>query len=187
MTALAPVLVTPPAILPITMVEAKEQLRVMHNDRDDLIRSLITAATEYLDGWSGILGRAIITQTWRQDFDGFCEKLRLPLGPVASITSVTYFDGAGELRTVDANTYRLLADVRGPYVALQPSAIWPSSYARQDAVSVTFVAGADEAEQRIKAAIRLHVESLYFPDRMVEGTGSKQYAALIEPLRRIGV
>lgn len=59
-----PVLVTPPASHPITIDEAKLHCRIDHNDDDTLIEAYIGAAVGHLDGWTGILGRCIMPQTW---------------------------------------------------------------------------------------------------------------------------
>uniref|UniRef100_UPI002AFFC390 head-tail connector protein n=1 Tax=Hoeflea sp. TaxID=1940281 RepID=UPI002AFFC390 len=85
-----PVLVTPPAILPVSLAEARLHLRVDEDADDTLITSLIGAAVDHLDGWTGILGQCLVEQEWRQDFDAFASCLSLPLGPVTSITSVDY-------------------------------------------------------------------------------------------------
>lgn len=111
-----PVLVTAPATMPVTLTEAKAQLDVSYTDKDTLIEGLIAAATAHLDGWSGILGRCLITQTWRQDFDRFNRCLRLPLFPVASITSVKYTDAFEAEQTIANTNYSLLCDDLGYYV-----------------------------------------------------------------------
>lgn len=103
-----PVIVTPPAIMPVSLVEAKAHLRVDFADDDALIGSLIEAATDHLDGWTGVLGRCLVEQEWRQDFDAFGSCLHLPLGPVISISSVTV---GGD--TVDPSAYSLKVDAGG--------------------------------------------------------------------------
>jgi len=92
MLAMAPIRVTGPTSQPVTLAEAKALARIDANDEDVLISFLIEVATGYLDGWSGALGRAILTQTWRQHFANFEQDLRLVLGPVQSISSVVYHD-----------------------------------------------------------------------------------------------
>jgi uncharacterized phiE125 gp8 family phage protein len=143
---LAPVRTVAPTEDPVTLAEAKAHVRVDHADDDSLITALIAAATNHLDGYTGILGRALITQTWRQDFAAFAPKLRLALRPVASVTSVTYFDGDNTSQTLSASIYGLFEDGAGPYIALDPDQTWPGSYRRVDGVSVTYVAGEASAE-----------------------------------------
>ncbi len=87
-----PVLITPPAIQPVSLAEAKLHLRVDHNDEDTLIESLTRAATEHSDGWNGILGRCLVEQVWRQDHDRFARQMIIPLGPVIAVQSITWRD-----------------------------------------------------------------------------------------------
>ena len=63
-----PVLVTPPTAEPVTLPDMKAHLRVDHDDEDELISLLIDGATAHLDGWRGVLGRAILPQTWAQEW-----------------------------------------------------------------------------------------------------------------------
>src|SRR5690606_31689457 len=79
-----------------------------HSDEDTLIEGLIRAATEHLDGWTGLLGRCLVEQEWRQDYDVVASCLPLPLGPVISITSVTV---GGDL--IDGGAYSLKTDAGG--------------------------------------------------------------------------
>src|SRR5690554_3221374 len=112
----APVRTVAPAITPVSLAEAKAQCRVDHDEEDGLIMALVESATAHLDGYSGILGRALCEQTWRQDFDGMHGCLRLPLAPVISITSITTRNAAGQIATVDSDDYALKVDALGPYV-----------------------------------------------------------------------
>ena len=191
---LAPVRTAAPTAL-VSLAEAKVHLRVEADltEFDALISGLIATATQHFDGYSGVLGRALVTQSWRQDFCGFSGRMGLPLAPAASITSVAYFDGSNVTQTLASSVYGLFADARGPYVGLKPDQTWPSSYSRPDAVSVTFVAGQDAADvdPRAKTAIMMLVAS-WFERR--EAVGSEALTeipfgvqALIAPLRRVGI
>ena len=138
---LAPVRTVAPANMPVTLSEAKAHLRVDHDDQDDLLIAQIKAATAYLDGYAGILGRALTTQTWRQDFSGFADCLPLPVSPVIAIVSISYFNASNVQQVLDAGVYGLFADARGAHVALQPGQSWPATFTRSDAVAITFTAG----------------------------------------------
>jgi uncharacterized phiE125 gp8 family phage protein len=190
---LAPVLVTAPASAIVTVAEAKAHMAVDHVEDDALIGSLIDAATAHLDGWTGVLGRALVTQTWRQSFPCFQDMLRLRLGPVASITSVGYVDPARATQTASSSLYTLLADDLGAFVWLKEGATWPSTIDEPDAVTVTYVAGVAAAAvpKAIRQAILLLAGQWY---RSREATGDVAavelpfaVSALIAPYRRVGV
>src|SRR4051794_5405809 len=119
---LAPVRTVPPTLHILSVDEVKAHLRVDGNDDDTLIEALRDTVEAHLDGWSGILGRGLLTQSWRQALAQFPPdyRIRLPLAPVASITSVTYFDLATNLQqTLSTGVYTgPFVDSLGPYIAL---------------------------------------------------------------------
>ena len=67
MTAL-PVQSAAPAALPLTLDEVKAHCRVDSADDDAILTSLIHAATGHFDGWTGTLGRCLVTQDWSIEF-----------------------------------------------------------------------------------------------------------------------
>lgn len=190
---LAPVRTAAPSILPVTLTEAKQHLRIEDDLtlEDNLVTGLISAATEYLDGWTGILGRCLVEQEWRQDFDAFSPCLFLPLGPVIAIVSVV--NGAV---TIDPAHYSLRVDAGGrSYVAIKTSI--------SGTISVTYKAGypnTTDAQPKssvpspIKTAIFLLVGAWY-ENREEAANGvsvsalpsSVSVNALLAPYRRIGV
>lgn len=187
-----PVRTTAPAATPVSLTEVKAHCRVDGTDSDTVLTALLNAAVDHLDGWSGILGRCLVTQTWRQDFASFgC--LRLPLGPVSSIDTITYFDDENAQQTLPDSIYTLRSDALGAFVDLKPDQAWPSVYNRADAVSVTFIAGTAAADvpAAIKAAIMLLVSHWNeHREAAIEGGVSELpmgVAALIAPYRRVGV
>ena len=86
-------LITPPAGPVVPLTDLRAHLRVDGTEEDALILSLESAAVAYLDGWGGVLGRAIKTQTWRMEVDHWGQFL-LPL-PDVSAVAVTYLDADG--------------------------------------------------------------------------------------------
>jgi uncharacterized phiE125 gp8 family phage protein len=136
-----------------------------------------------------------VTQTWRQDFRCFRPCLRLPLAPVSSITSITYYDGDNTQQTLSADVYQLLSDARGPFVSPKSDQVWPGSYDRKDAVTITYIAGygdTDAVPAAIKAAILLIVGHLY-ENREATTVGVSvellpmAVDALLAPFRRVGL
>jgi uncharacterized phiE125 gp8 family phage protein len=185
---LRPVLVTPPPTnQPIlSLAEAKAHLRVDHADEDTLITSLVAAAASYLDGYSGILGRALVVQSWAQDFDAFADEMRLPLGDLIAVTSVTYFDAANATQTLASTVYEGRSDERGPFIGLKADQAWPDTYDRAGAVRVTWTAGygqtAAAVPEAIKAAAKLMIGAWY--DNRAAGDIPPAAGALLAPFRR---
>lgn len=175
-----PIRTTPPATTPVTLFEAKAHLRVNHTDEDVLIESLIAAATEYLDGPTGILGRALVAQVWREDWGGFQASFPLRVGPVQNVVSVSYTDDAGSAQTVSGA--RVV--VSGGCYSVHPATgtAWPSG----SDVSIEYTAGYADVPAPLKAAILLHVGALYEHRESVSETALMPFAyeALITPYRR---
>ncbi|MBP7619366.1 MAG: hypothetical protein KA745_00240 [Gemmatimonadales bacterium] len=119
--------ITPPdPAAPLVSVEAaKVWLRVSGHEEDDLIAGLVASAVGHLDGWTGILGRALAPQVWELTLEELPPgAIDLPLGPVMSVASLAWQDAAGALHALDASAWRLVAPgmVRGRVV---PVAAWP--------------------------------------------------------------
>lgn len=187
--------VGPTALTLITLPEAKAHCRVDHTDDDALITILINAAESHLDGYSGILGRALINQTWVQSHEKFCSRMNLPVGIASSVTTVKYYDTLNAQQTLASSVYQLLADDLGSYISLKPLQVWPQTYAREDAVEITWVAGYGAAASNVPAAIKAAAllmighwyevrESVSMGDAANEIPMSA--ASLLAPFRRIG-
>ncbi len=191
---LKPVRITAPADTPISLAEAKANMRVDGTDEDALITSLIGAAVDLIDGWSGILGRCVFTQTWRQDFQDFPSgrMIRLPLDPVQSVT-VVYSDTANVEQTLSGTFYSLHTDDVGPFLWLLDGQNWPSVNDRLDAVRIEMVVGygaASDVPNSIKQALFLMVGHWY-ENREASGRSMQEIPlgvyALLAPYRRISI
>lgn len=146
--------------------EAKAHLRVSHTYEDTQIDAWVAAATGIYDGRDGILWRSLMQQTWVWKLAGFppSRELYIPLPPLVSVTSIKYQDADDAEQTLSADNYYTYAQAPVGYVKLKPGASWPSVYERDDAVSVTFVAGyanAAAVPAPIKQAILMRLAYLY--------------------------
>jgi len=165
---------TPPAIEPVTLAEAKAHLRVDSSDEDTLIGGLVAAAVSHLDG-QGVLGRAMITQSWATWVRNSPSVVTLPVGPFQSLTSVEYYDSENALQTSDVANYEVR--LAGDFVTVQPKSgfAWPGAYSRPDAIKITYAAGygdaAADVPQSIRQAILLLVGHWYENrEAVTEGT-----------------
>jgi uncharacterized phiE125 gp8 family phage protein len=113
--------IVPPNVEPITVDEAKAHLRVEHAEDDDLIGSLIGAAREWAEGFTG---RKLITQTWSVWLPAWPPaRFRVPLSPVQSVMSIVYTPVGGTATTVSVDTYALAPDET---LWLARGSAWPS-------------------------------------------------------------
>ena len=85
------ILLTGPAVEPLTLAEAKEYLRVDTGDDDDVITALIAGARVHVEAQTR---RALITQSWRLVRDGWPPDGRLPVlpAPLRSVDAARYYD-----------------------------------------------------------------------------------------------
>ena len=97
-------LITAPTLPVVGATDLREHLRVTDVGEDAYISTLASGAVAYLDGWGGVLGRAIMPQTWRQEFDGW-GTLKLAL-PDVSAVAVTYEDANGDEQPATSATLR---------------------------------------------------------------------------------
>ena len=130
-----------PTVTPLSLTEVKEHLRVDGTDQDAVIQMYLDAATDYVDGEWGFLGRALVTQTWRLTIDTFpCAEIKIPLPPLQSISSVGYFDSAGDFQTMVEDTDYFVDDQSEP-AWITPMTSWPTTLDAINSVRIDFVAG----------------------------------------------
>lgn len=125
----------------LTVVDAKAHLRVDHSDDDSYITGLIDVAADVLDGNTGEIGKALVTQTWTWTGPRPFGDFHLPVEPVQSITSIKYYDADNVQQTLTLSDYMLDDDQLKPKRGVS----WPVAYDRDDAYEIVFVAGYGDA------------------------------------------
>lgn len=162
-------LITPPAVEPISLTEAKAHLRVDHNDEDTTIAIYLAAARNDCERWTG---RVFVTQTWELVLDEFPEdEIQIPNPPLQSIVSIKYDDSAGVEQTLATSEYTADTVSEPGWVVPTPSG-WPTAiFEGINSVRIRYVAGYLNTDSptdltsaipfAIKAAILLHLGRLY--------------------------
>jgi uncharacterized phiE125 gp8 family phage protein len=88
------VLDTAPTAELVTLAQLKAQVGVLAEDTSDdtLLAACLAAGVGHLDGYAGVLGRALASQVWKLYLDAWpCDRIvRLPLPPLISVGSVSY-------------------------------------------------------------------------------------------------
>lgn len=171
-------LITPAAQEPVSILEARQHLRVDFDDDDALISVLISAARQAAET---LTGRQFITARWKLVLDSFPgpslmgvpagvpftlpgHAILLPKGPVQSVVAINYLDMAGVLQTMPVANYTQDLSCEPARITPVFGQIWPIPLPQIGAVSVTFDAGYGAPEQvpeGIKSWIKLRVGSLY--------------------------
>lgn len=151
--------ITPVAVEPVTVAEAKLHLRVDNSDEDALIGALITAAREYGEHYTGC---ALAPATLEMSLDEFpADLIELDMPPVASITSIKYTDASGVEQTLDPSKYAFSAYGQARNVSLTYGNSWPVTRAIPDAVRIRYVTGYTTTPKAARAAILLTIGHLY--------------------------
>lgn len=155
------VIVTPPALEPVDLVEAKAHLRVDGTQDDALITSLITAARQIAEN---LLGRAFMTQTLRLLSDSAPDRVfELPRAPLQSVTHIKVYDDADTASVLDASLYQV--DSASARISLRSSAVWPDIGRALNGFEVQYVAGYGDSASTVPMALRrgllAHVAHLY--------------------------
>lgn len=175
-------LVSGPSADIISLDDAKAHLRVTDDADDDYIAALISSVTQFLDGWSGILGRALITQTWDVRMDSFVtdddDIVYLPLSPLQSIESITYVDDAGTTQEMPSSQYDV--DIDATPARLKPAYgyCWPVPRWQMNAVTIRMTVGYGDAAANIPQPI-IHAAKLLI-GHMYENRESTTPATLSE-------
>jgi len=181
-------IVTPPAGYPITLAEAKAQLRVSDTSNEAIIQALIPAATVFCQS---LVQRVFVAQTLEWVLPCWRSCLEIPIAPVAAgdIASIKYVDWATQTQqTLDPALY--VVQTIGDSVRIVPkfSETWPLVFANApEPVVVRFDAGYDDPLDlpgNVKAAILLMLRHLYTAGEVnltvssdtVYGLGQKQYS-----------
>ena len=133
-----------PAIPVLTLDEAKAYLEHIDDDHDDMIRRLIAAAIEKLDGRDGLLGRALHPQTWELVEPAFpCREIELPLPPTIEVLTVAYLDGNRiEQELTEDEDFRIIpGGWEGHVLVPALGRSWPAPASEPDALRIRFRAG----------------------------------------------
>ena len=194
---LAPIRTVAPTELPVSLAEAKAQLQIDSSvsDWDDLLTGMLNAAVAYVDGWSGVLGRCLVTQTWEARFECFEAEFDLPFPDVSAVV-VKYYDTSDTLQTYSSSNYQLVQESCGSEVSVYLTSTWPAtSLNREDVVVITMTVGygaATAVPAAIKQAI-LMIVGHWFANRETVNVGNIttelpfSAAAMLAPFRRVGV
>jgi uncharacterized phiE125 gp8 family phage protein len=162
---------TPPAVEPVTLAEAKHHCRVDTSDDDAYISSLITAAREWCEAYCD---ETYIHTQYVMRLDSFPIHIELPRPPMATsgtvtAVSITYTIEDQTTATLATNQYRVDRDSVPGVIRTNYNGSWPSHLLDYNAVAVTWWGGKGATgvavSQRVKNAI-LWLVGYWYEKRM---------------------
>jgi len=150
---MALVLISGPAVEPVSLAEAKAHLRVDGSAEDTLIASLIITSRLHVEA---ALGLALITQSWSLFLDAWPSgpHVRLPLRPVQSITAVQLYAPDESVETLNPDLFLLDGAGIPPRLVRQGSLAWPAPKRIANGIEIAFTAGFGNAVADVPAPIR---------------------------------
>lgn len=160
---MATALLSPPAIEPVTLAEAKAHLRVDGSDEDALIESLIVTSRLHVEA---ALGLALIAQSWRVVLDcwPFGDTVELPVRPLVEVTAIRVRDGNGTASEIDPLGYAVDAVSNVPRL-ISRSGWWPMPGARKGGIEIDFDVGfgatAEDVPKPIRQALLMLIAHWY--------------------------
>lgn len=127
-----------PASEPVSVSEAKTQLKITGSSQDTEVASFIKTSREVVEK---LTGRSLITQT-RQvklDYFPFCNFIELTNGPLIGSVAITYYDTDEVSQTLSSSDYWVDTHSEIPRVVIKN--YWPATKDMPNAVTVQYVAG----------------------------------------------
>lgn len=156
--------VTPAAMEPVSLAEAKLHMRVDSSDDDAYILGLIATARRWVESFRN---QALVTQTldWYLDSWPASGQFDVPRPPLQSVTSITLYDTANAASTVSSAVYFVDTVSQPGRISLAYGQSWPTTTLRdRNAIKIRFVAGYGSAESvpnEVRQAILLIAGDLY--------------------------
>ncbi len=160
-------LITPPASEPVTLAEAKTQLRLEESLDDEFVLGLIATARAFVEqaAWRGL-----VTQTWELVKGSFAGEdtlelgfrgrrflgentglvnvgpgslpwIELPKGNLGTVTSIKYIDPTGVEQTLASTEYTADAASEPGRIRLAYGKAWPQTREQWDAVVIRYTVG----------------------------------------------
>lgn len=157
-----PMMISAPAIEPVSLAEAKSWLREDGADEDELIQTLIVAARMTLEAYTR---RFFVTQSWRLTLDCWpasvaaSATLCIPFAPFQAVTAIRVYDANDVAQTIGAATYRAPFVNEAGRIFFKASP--PAPGRATDGIEIDFAAGygalASDTPQPLRRAILMLV------------------------------
>tara|TARA_R110001606_G_scaffold389847_2_gene556286 strand:+ start:591 stop:1196 length:606 start_codon:yes stop_codon:yes gene_type:complete len=166
---------TPTTLKIVTLVEAKEHLRILHADDDNYITNLISVAQENINNYCNTL---ILETSVKQSGNNFQEISQLLFSPIKNTGSIQnfvlkYLDSAGATQTLIASDYTLNKFISPPQITLNDGVTFPEFLKNANSVFCEYDCGetnATDVPLALKQAALILIGQFY-ENRQVDVVG----------------
>ena len=134
----------------ISTADARQFLKVDITDDDDVINSLVKAATESAQEYTN---RFFLSTTLEQYGTTFADIRNLFKSPVSEITVVKYYDTDNVQQTLSTSVYQVTPAIEPSTLMLKVDQSYPDVADREDAVLVKYTVGYGTATTDVPFAI----------------------------------
>ncbi|WP_371767491.1 hypothetical protein [Massilia sp.] len=147
--------VSPPAVMAVTLAEAKAQLRIEADDTafDAQLAIWIAGITREAEHATG---RAFVNRAMRVTLDAFPDAIRLS-APTFSVESIKFVDANDQQQTLDPADYYADTVTEPGYAIAASGKAWPTTAARVNVVTVDYTAGYGPDATTVPDAARLYI------------------------------
>ena len=185
-----PILLTPPAVEPISLTQAKIWLRIDHSHEDELISALIASARLVVESAAR---RMLVLQTWRIVMDQWpSADIIIPLAPVRRVLALRTLNDVDAGVVAPPSTYIAATSGGVGRIRFLTAAIAPQKKIGGVEIDVElgFGSGPEGVPETLKTAMRLLIARWYEQRGDVESDGVFErmppaVASLIAPYRRL--
>lgn len=181
-----------PATPLLTVAEAKQHTEIDSADFDAQMEGFIAAATSYLDGPSGVLGRCLIEQTWSFMISDWVDRVPLPLPDVSNV-AVRYLDSVDNQQTLITPASYVVKTELGEQLVFGSGDFPALSDVHEQPITIEMTAGYGQAVSDVPPAVVQAARFLvahFFDMRGVMGKSDEMpigVRAMIAPFRATGL
>ncbi|MGW6776605.1 head-tail connector protein [Brucella pseudogrignonensis] len=178
-------LVTPPALEPVTIADARAFLRISTDSEDDVLRRIIKTACELVEAETGL---ALVDQTWRLRVDRWPRSGRLAIFkyPVKAVTAVVAYRPDGSAIGMEPEEFMLQHGRR-------PQRVYMAQYPDAQTfcgLEVDFIAGFGETGVEVPDALKQAILTLtahLYENRAGLDTAKAELPTMVDSWRRISL
>ena len=199
-------IITGPTATPVSRTEARNHLRLDDDVDDSQVRSYISAATNYVENYTG---RFLISRSCQMMLDGrmnveeqvhdgyrtghssipYIGHIEIAANPVISVESIKYYSDDDTEYTWAASNYYVDTLSEPAKIVLRDGGTYPSDMRAANGIEINFTAGyganPSSVPEAIKVAILQYVTFLYEHRGDYEGATQPPHVlrALLDPYR----